>query len=162
MCTWLTLTSINNISIYPMWPPLWSSVQSSWLQIRRSRFDSWRYQIFVEVVGLEWGPLSLLSTTEELLGRKCSSSGLENREYGRKDPSRWPHNTLYLQKLALTSPANGGRSVGIVHSWTKAMELLLLYPKSWTATSKDSKRICSLYEDLYTSPRVSTDYTICK
>jgi hypothetical protein len=29
-----------------------------------------------------------MSTTEELLGRKSSSSGLEIREYGRRDPSR--------------------------------------------------------------------------
>jgi hypothetical protein len=29
-----------------------------------------------------------VSTTEELLGRKSSGSGLENREYGRRDPSR--------------------------------------------------------------------------
>jgi hypothetical protein len=35
-------------------------------------------------VGLERGPLSLLSTTEELLGRKSSGSGLENRDYGRR------------------------------------------------------------------------------
>jgi hypothetical protein len=34
-------------------------------------------------VGLERGPLSLLSTTEELLGRNSSGFGLENREYGR-------------------------------------------------------------------------------
>jgi hypothetical protein len=33
-------------------------------------------------VGLERGPLSLVSTTEELLGRKNSDSGLETREYG--------------------------------------------------------------------------------
>jgi hypothetical protein len=33
-------------------------------------------------VGLERGSLSLLSTTEELLRRKSSGSGLENREYG--------------------------------------------------------------------------------
>jgi hypothetical protein len=33
-------------------------------------------------VGLEQGPLSLLSTIEELLGRKSSGSGLENREHG--------------------------------------------------------------------------------
>jgi hypothetical protein len=33
-------------------------------------------------VGLERGPLSLVSTTEELLGRKSSGSDLENREYG--------------------------------------------------------------------------------
>jgi hypothetical protein len=39
-------------------------------------------------VGLEWGLLRLLSTIEELLGRKGSGSGLENREYGLKDPSR--------------------------------------------------------------------------
>jgi hypothetical protein len=31
---------------------------------------------------LERGPLILVSTTEELLGRKSSGSGLENREYG--------------------------------------------------------------------------------
>jgi hypothetical protein len=35
-------------------------------------FDSLRYQIFWEVVGLERGPLSLVSTTEELLGRESS------------------------------------------------------------------------------------------
>jgi hypothetical protein len=39
-------------------------------------------------VGLERGPLSLVSTFEELLGRKSSGAGLESREYGRKDPSR--------------------------------------------------------------------------
>jgi len=33
---------------------------------------------------------------------------------------------LYPQKLAVTSPTGGGRSVGIVRVRTKAMELLLL------------------------------------
>jgi hypothetical protein len=37
-------------------------------------------------VGLERGPLSLVGKTEELLERKSNSSGLESREYGRKDP----------------------------------------------------------------------------
>jgi hypothetical protein len=41
-----------------------------------------------KVVGLERGLLSLVSTTEELLDRKNSGSCLENREYGRRDPSR--------------------------------------------------------------------------
>jgi hypothetical protein len=41
-----------------------------------------------KVVGLERGPLSLVSTIEELLERKSSGSGLENREYGCRDPSR--------------------------------------------------------------------------
>jgi hypothetical protein len=31
------------------------------------------------------GPFRLLSTIEELLERKSSGSGLENREYGRED-----------------------------------------------------------------------------
>jgi hypothetical protein len=73
-------------------------------------------------VGLERGPPSLVSTTEELLGGIISGSGLENREYGRRDPSRLPRDTLYYQDLALTSPRSGGRSVGIVPSQTKATE----------------------------------------
>jgi hypothetical protein len=62
-------------------PPLWSSGQSSWLQIRGTGFDSRHYQIFwgkkkkkgKQVVGLELGPLSLVSTTEELLDRKVAA-----------------------------------------------------------------------------------------
>jgi hypothetical protein len=53
-------------------PPLWSSGQSSWLQIRRPGFDSRHYQK-KNVVGLERGPLSLVSTTEELLDRKVAA-----------------------------------------------------------------------------------------
>jgi hypothetical protein len=48
--------------------------------------------------------------------------GLENREYSSRDPSCWPRGTLYLQKLALTSPTSGGRSVSTVHSRTQATE----------------------------------------
>jgi hypothetical protein len=76
-------------------PPLWSSGQCFWLQIQRSGFDSRRYQIFWKVMGLERGPLNLVSTTEELLGRRSSGSGLEEiREYGRREPSCWPRGTL--------------------------------------------------------------------
>jgi hypothetical protein len=58
-----------------MWrTPLWSSGQSSWLQIQRSGFDSRRYQIFWEVVSLERGPLSLVSTTEEPLKNEIAAS----------------------------------------------------------------------------------------
>jgi hypothetical protein len=53
---------------------LWSSGQSSWLQIRRPGFDSRHYQKKKKkVVGLERGPLSLVSTTEELLDRKVAA-----------------------------------------------------------------------------------------
>jgi hypothetical protein len=43
---------------------------------------------FSFLVGLERGPLSLVSTIEDLLRRKSSGSGLESQEYGRRDPSR--------------------------------------------------------------------------
>jgi hypothetical protein len=76
-------------------------------------------------VGLERGPLSLVSTIEELLGRNSSGSDLYNREYGRGDPLRWPRDTLYPQKLALTSPTSGGRSVAIVRLQAKATEFVL-------------------------------------
>jgi hypothetical protein len=104
------------------------------IQIQRSGFHSRRYQIFWEVVGPERNPLSLVSTIEELLGRKSIGSGQENRNYGSAltiwhpnkkapwpEPARelyqpplvgevsanFPSDTLYPQKLALTSPLVG-------------------------------------------------------
>jgi hypothetical protein len=82
--------------LYRRQPP-WPSGHSSWLQIQMSGFDSLPYQIFWEIVGLERDPLSRVSIAEELI--KSSDFGLENREYGRRDPSGWPHGTLYLQKV---------------------------------------------------------------
>jgi hypothetical protein len=79
-------------------------------------------RFFWGVMGLEQGPLSLVTTIEELLGRKSSGCSLENQEYGCGDPLYWPHDTLYPKKLALTSPTSDGRSVSIVHSRTEAME----------------------------------------
>jgi hypothetical protein len=58
--------------------------------------------------------------------KKSSGSGLENREYGRMDLSRWPRGPLYPQKFALTSPASSDRSVGIVRLRTQATELSLI------------------------------------
>jgi hypothetical protein len=62
------------------------------------------------VVGLEQGPLSLVSTTEELLGRKSSCSGLENRDYGCRESitlTTWhPLSTSWH----LSSSTSGGRS----------------------------------------------------
>jgi hypothetical protein len=45
--------------------PMWSSRQSSWLQIQSPEFD-YRALQEKEVVGVERGPLSLVSTVEEL------------------------------------------------------------------------------------------------
>jgi hypothetical protein len=77
----MDMTTLRINFMYCIQDRLCGSGQSSWLQIQRSGFDSRCYQIFWEVVGLERGPLSIVSTTEELLGRKSSGSGLENRDY---------------------------------------------------------------------------------
>jgi hypothetical protein len=77
-------------------------------------------------VGLE-RPLSLVSTIKELLGRRISSSDLENRDYGLRIRHSDYATPLYLQKLALTSPTSGGRSVGIVRSWTQATEFICFF-----------------------------------
>jgi hypothetical protein len=64
-------------------------------------------------VGLERGPLSLVNTIEELLGRNNNGSGLEteNTAVGIRCAD---HATPSTRKsLALTSPTCGGRSVGI-------------------------------------------------
>jgi hypothetical protein len=53
-------------------------------------------------VGLERGPLSLESKTEELLGRNSSGVGLGSREYGRRDLLHRPRDAPYLQNLAPT------------------------------------------------------------
>jgi hypothetical protein len=59
-----------------------------------------------------------MTTIEELLERKSSGFGLENQEYCRSDPSRWPRGSLYPQKWALTLQTSGGLSVDIILSRT--------------------------------------------
>jgi hypothetical protein len=67
------------------------------------------------------------------LNGKVAAPGLENREYGRGDPLRRPRNTLYPQKLALSSPTSGGRSVGIVRLRTKATEFSSVHTLLWVS-----------------------------
>jgi hypothetical protein len=94
-------------------------------------FVSRHYQIFWEVMGLEQCLLSLMSTIEELLGRKSCG------------------NTLYPQQLALSSPKSGCRSFSIVHLWTKTMEfvcLLFCFGKKYKLWSS------LLFSSLYSHP----------
>jgi hypothetical protein len=85
-----------------------------------SGFDSRRCQIFWEVVGLELGPLSLVSTIEQLLGRKHSGSGLENLYYGRRGSAALTTRHPSIRKnLALTSPTSAVAR-------TEATELLFI------------------------------------
>jgi hypothetical protein len=80
-----------------LWPPLWSSgqIQRSWVRFpalpdfQRSSVSGAGSSQPREY---NWG------TTE----RKSSSSELENREYGRRDPLCWPCDAFYLQTLSLT------------------------------------------------------------
>jgi hypothetical protein len=90
------------------------------------RYDGWLK---------EYGtiPLTCVSTKFHLIYityQISAQSSLENREHGRRDPTRWPRGTLYPQKLALTSPTSGGRSVGIVHLRTQATDFSLLVHSS--------------------------------
>jgi hypothetical protein len=62
-----------------------------------------------EAVDLERGPISLVSTNEELLERK--GSGLENWDYGRRDPPRRPRDTSLSAKVG-TNFADKQRSLG--------------------------------------------------
>jgi hypothetical protein len=112
---WMYLCYVNESR-----PPLWSSGQSSWLQIQMSGFDSGRYQIFWEVMGLERGQLSLVSTTEELLGKKVAAPvyKAENTAVGIRHADHVAPSIR--KKLEITSPTIGVRSVGIVRSRTQA------------------------------------------
>jgi hypothetical protein len=58
---------------------------------------------------------------EELLGRKSSGFGLENR-----DSAVGIRRANYSTPLALTSSTSGGRSVNIVRSRTQAMDFFYI------------------------------------
>jgi hypothetical protein len=88
-------------------------------------FDS---RALKKVVGLERGPLSFVSTTEELLGRNSSGSGLESREYGHRDSSRWPRGTLYPQRVGI-SFVDKWRSLGRYSSladWGQGVIIIII------------------------------------
>jgi len=48
---------------------------------------------------------------------------------------------LYTQKLALTSPTGGGRSVGIVRVRTKATEFLFVLSKTFLILRKTERNV---------------------
>jgi hypothetical protein len=77
-------------------------------------------------VGLERGPLCLVSTTEELLERKSSGSGRTAVRIRHAD-----HVALSIRKsLVLSSATSGGRSVGMVRSRTQATEYFKMTSRS--------------------------------
>jgi hypothetical protein len=113
--------------LYRFRPPLWSSGQGSpttdpeiWVRFPALP-DSLRSS------GSGTGSTQPREYNWEVTWKKNSGSGLENREFGRRDPSLRSRNTLYPQKLALTSPTNSVNSVGMVYSRTQATVVCSLY-----------------------------------
>jgi hypothetical protein len=116
------------VLVHSIWPQLlWSSGQRSWLQIQRSWV--W-FPLLPDFLRNSGSGTGSTQPREYNWGatwkRNNSGSGLENREYGHGNMLRWSRDTLYEQKLALTSPTSGGRSVSIVHSRAKTTEFSLL------------------------------------
>jgi hypothetical protein len=64
---------------------------------------------------------------EEQFENKVAAPVYKTEINGRGDLLRWPRNTLYPIKLALNSPTNGGRPVGIVCLRTKAPEFNVFF-----------------------------------
>ena len=103
-------------------PPLWSSGQSFWLQIQRSRVRFPALPDFLSSRGSGTGSTQPREVNWGATWIKSSGSGPENRWTAVGIRCADHVTPLYPQKLALTSPIGGGRSVGIVRSRTKATE----------------------------------------
>jgi hypothetical protein len=65
-----------------------SMVRVPGYRFRDPEIDSRRCQIFLEIVGLERGPISLVRITEELLEWNSSGSVSRKPRFGRRDPLR--------------------------------------------------------------------------
>jgi hypothetical protein len=85
-------------------------------------------------VGLEPDPLSLVITIEELLERKSSGPGLENRDYGRRGSLRLLYDTPLFAKVGanlLTDSGHGVCFVCIIQLNCKWILSQLLQNSSW-------------------------------
>jgi hypothetical protein len=86
-------------------------------------------------VGLERGSLSLVSTTEELLDGKVAAHvwETENTAVGIRHADHVAPSIR--KKLAITSPTNGGCSVGLVRSRTPDHAVFFLFISHLTLLS---------------------------
>jgi hypothetical protein len=83
-------------------------------------------------VGLERGPLNLVMKTKGLLEWKSSGSGSRKPTLTAMGIGFADHAIPFFPlKLPLTSPTNGGYSVGIVRMLTKATEFSFISQSSF-------------------------------
>jgi hypothetical protein len=106
---------------------LWSSGQSSWLQILRSRVRFPALPDFPRSSGSGTGSTQSRVDNWGATWKESSGSGLKIEINGRGDSLRWPRDALYPLKLALISPTSGGRSVGIGRWRTEAPECFFMF-----------------------------------
>ena len=122
-------------------------VRVSGYRYRGPGFDPRRYQIFWVVVGLERGPLCLVrlnwgATWIRFRKKRLTAVGTRCANHVT---------TLYPQKLALTSPTGGGRSVGMVRSRTKATE----FSETWSLKRREERklRVCLHQRKLFVATK---------
>jgi hypothetical protein len=89
--------------------------------------------IFIWIIPLQRAPLSLVSTIEELLGRKRSGSGPESREYGRRDLALLKN---YSKKWQIVTQENIPFFSDIVQFYASSDKYFALF-----ATSKNRSKL---------------------
>ena len=98
--------------------------------MQRSRVRYTALPDFLSSSGSETGSTQPREVNWGATGIKSSGSGPENRLTAVEIRCADHVTSLYPQKMALTSPTGGGRSVGIVRSRTKATEFTLVFSSS--------------------------------
>jgi hypothetical protein len=114
-------------------------------------------------MGLERCPLSLVNITEELLHRKSRGSRSRKLRLTAVGIRFADHATpIYQQKLALTSPTSGGRSVGIfcLRLQPRSLVISLCYICTHTHTQSAASVIRTNYSTSMFASSNRSDYWI--
>jgi hypothetical protein len=156
------------IPFYFVGPPLWSSGQSSWPQIQRSRVRFPALPDFLRNSGSGTGSTQPREDNWGTISRKQRLRSRKPKLTTVGYSLRWPRDTLYALNLALTSPTSGGCSLGIVRWPTEAPEFVFvcfLYfvflTSAVTTWFSDTLHLCacSFFFFLQDETQMSTPYT---